>query len=87
MPSIFLNEISVLPDFCSITYSVIHNLHKRNRERKVFCMKYVCQVCGYVHEGDEPPEKCSQCGAPKEKFTAQSGEGVTSLFAPESTSS
>lgn len=36
-------------------------------------MKFVCQVCGYVHEGDSAPEKCPQCGAPAEKFTAQSG--------------
>ena len=37
-------------------------------------MKYVCQVCGYVHEGDSAPEKCPICQAPAEKFTAQSGE-------------
>lgn len=37
-------------------------------------MKYVCQVCGYVHEGDAAPEKCPICGAPAEKFTVQSGE-------------
>lgn len=37
-------------------------------------MKYVCQVCGYVYEGDNPPEKCPQCGAPAEKFKAQEGE-------------
>ena len=30
--------------------------------------KYVCSVCGYVHEGDEAPEKCPQCGVPAEKF-------------------
>ncbi len=30
--------------------------------------KWVCSVCGYVHEGDAPPEKCPQCQAPKEKF-------------------
>ena len=36
-------------------------------------MKYVCQVCGYVYEGDNPPEKCPQCGAPAEKFKAQDG--------------
>lgn len=29
---------------------------------------WVCSVCGYVHEGDTPPEKCPQCQAPKEKF-------------------
>jgi len=25
-------------------------------------------VCGYVHEGDTPPEKCPQCKQPAEKF-------------------
>ncbi len=26
-------------------------------------MKFVCTVCGYVHEGDKAPEKCPLCGA------------------------
>jgi len=30
--------------------------------------KYVCLVCGYVHEGEEPPEKCPLCHAPASKF-------------------
>ena len=30
--------------------------------------KWKCLVCGYVHEGDSPPERCPKCGAPKEKF-------------------
>jgi len=30
--------------------------------------KYVCSVCGYVHEGDAPPAECPQCKAPAEKF-------------------
>ena len=29
---------------------------------------YVCKVCGYIHFGDEAPERCPQCGATKEKF-------------------
>ncbi|QLH75044.1 MAG: rubrerythrin family protein [Methanomassiliicoccales archaeon] len=29
---------------------------------------WVCQVCGHVHEGDEPPEKCPVCNNPKKKF-------------------
>lgn len=37
-------------------------------------MKWICKVCGYVHEGPEPPEKCPQCGAPKEKFEKMSEE-------------
>ena len=36
--------------------------------------KYVCSVCGYVHEGNEPPEKCPVCGVPASKFILQSGE-------------
>ena len=36
--------------------------------------KYVCSVCGYVHEGDNPPEKCPQCKAPASKFVEQAGE-------------
>ena len=31
-------------------------------------MKYVCSVCGYVHEGSEPPAACPQCKAPASKF-------------------
>ena len=37
-------------------------------------MKWVCQVCGYVHEGDQPPEKCPVCKAPASKFTKQDAE-------------
>ena len=36
--------------------------------------KWVCPVCGYVHEGDTPPEKCPLCGVPGSKFTEQAGE-------------
>ena len=30
--------------------------------------KWVCTVCGYVHEGGQPPEKCPICKQPSEKF-------------------
>lgn len=30
--------------------------------------KWRCTVCGYIHEGDEAPEKCPLCKAPREKF-------------------
>lgn len=30
--------------------------------------KFVCTVCGYVHEGNEAPDVCPQCRAPKSKF-------------------
>lgn len=39
--------------------------------------KYVCNVCGYVHEGDNPPTECPQCHVSPEKFTKQE-EGTRS---------
>ena len=38
--------------------------------------KYVCQVCGYVHEGNSAPEACPVCKAPASKFTEQASEKV-----------
>ena len=36
--------------------------------------KWVCSVCGYVHEGDTPPEFCPICKVPGSKFVEQAGE-------------
>ncbi len=33
--------------------------------------KFVCTICGYVHEGDSAPERCPQCNAPAIKFNEQ----------------
>lgn len=33
--------------------------------------KFVCTVCGHVHEGDSAPEKCPTCGVGSEKFVEQ----------------
>lgn len=30
--------------------------------------RWECTVCGYIHEGDEPPEECPICGADRSKF-------------------
>ena len=38
--------------------------------------KYVCTICGYVHEGDSAPEICPICKAPSAKFNEQSGDMV-----------
>lgn len=38
--------------------------------------KFVCAVCGYVHEGDEAPDFCPQCKAPKSKFKEMATERV-----------
>jgi len=39
-----------------------------NRQETVQMKKWRCTVCGYIHSGDEPPEKCPVCGADKSLF-------------------
>ena len=38
---------------------------------------WVCTVCGYVCEGENPPAECPVCHAPAEKFKEQGGDGMT----------
>lgn len=55
--------------------------HHRDRYRKLLELvksgkvfkrdkpiKWKCSVCGYIHEGTEPPEKCPCCQHPKEYY-------------------
>lgn len=39
--------------------------------------KWVCSICGYVYEGENPPEKCPQCKAPAAKFVKQESNELT----------
>ena len=38
--------------------------------------KWVCPVCGYVHEGDVPPAECPVCHVPGSKFIEQKADKV-----------
>ena len=42
-------------------------------EEKIMA-KYVCKVCGYVHEGDSAPEACPVCKVGPEMFEEVKGE-------------
>lgn len=35
------------------------------KEQKVY---WTCRKCGYIHEGEEPPEKCPSCDHPAKHF-------------------
>jgi uncharacterized membrane protein/rubredoxin len=39
--------------------------------------KWECTVCGYVHEGDEPPDECPVCSADKSMFVEITGDKST----------
>ena len=36
--------------------------------------KWVCPVCGYIHEGETAPAECPVCHVSGEKFTKVEGE-------------
>jgi len=38
--------------------------------------KFICTICGLVHEGAAAPEKCITCQAPASKFMEQPEEGM-----------
>ncbi|PKM75991.1 MAG: MBL fold metallo-hydrolase [Firmicutes bacterium HGW-Firmicutes-15] len=40
----------------------------RDESGKKRANHWKCRVCGYIHEGAEPPDECPVCGAPKEMF-------------------
>lgn len=39
-----------------------------DKDSETVMKRWQCTVCGYIHNGPEPPEKCPVCGAPKSKF-------------------
>ena len=38
--------------------------------------KFRCLVCGYVHEGENPPEACPVCRAKADKFVEIKEDGL-----------
>ncbi|MDR3319131.1 MAG: NADH peroxidase [Clostridiales bacterium] len=47
--------------------------------------KYVCEVCGYIHEGDEAPDRCPLCKAPKAKFSEVKEAAAATAVTPAAT--
>lgn len=45
--------------------------------------KFICTVCGYVHEGEEAPEKCPVCKVPASKFKEVVAEEGSLTWADE----
>lgn len=42
--------------------------------------RWICTVCGYIHNGDEAPDRCPNCGAPKSKFKPLGEEQLSADF-------
>ncbi len=44
------------------------NLFNLIKMQQLTIKRWKCKVCGYIHEGNSPPDICPVCGAPKEDF-------------------
>ncbi len=42
--------------------------NKNNRKGEVTMANWRCEVCGYIHSGDQPPAQCPACKQPADKF-------------------
>lgn len=73
IPENFICPICKHPssDFEKITANADFNKFKGGNKNMA---KWVCPVCGYVHEGDTAPEKCPVCKVAGERFTKVEGE-------------
>ncbi|MEA4925658.1 MAG: FAD-dependent oxidoreductase [Syntrophomonadaceae bacterium] len=49
------------------TSQSMENLGRDSGGKKHY-KRWKCRICGYVHEGPEPPEECPVCGASKDMF-------------------
>ena len=46
---------------------------------------FKCSVCGYIHEGENAPDKCPKCGQPKDVFAELSAEITALVYKSERT--
>lgn len=47
---------------------LLRNVEGKTVFKKDERVKWVCRKCGYVHKGEEPPEKCPSCDHPSNYF-------------------
>ncbi len=57
----------------------------KNKNQEVLYMLWKCSVCSMTVEGEEAPDKCPKCGAPKEKFNKLSEEDAKKVYSSDRT--
>ena len=48
--------------------AILKSLEEGKIYKKDEKVEWVCRKCGYLHEGNEPPEQCPSCSHPKKYF-------------------
>lgn len=72
--TIFIADVvagKIIEEKEGVTYSQYRQMKKSTKENKSTdekTKKWECQICGYIHEGENPPESCPVCGVGPEEF-------------------
>ncbi len=48
--------------------NIFRRVRRRSGTISPVTKQWECVICGYIHEGEEPPDICPVCDAPKEFF-------------------
>lgn len=51
-----------------VVINIEETLNDKKEKETEMMKKWKCTVCGYIHEGDTPPEQCPICKVPAERF-------------------
>ena len=78
--NLFSGKLFSLLTFKKAPFMIIDINKDKISIRGMAMKKFICSVCGYVHEGSQAPDQCPQCKAPAAKFHEQQ-EGLA--FADE----
>ncbi len=63
-----VNETGESPDESEKPIEASKETQEKETKGEAKMTKWVCTVCGYIHEGEQPPEQCPVCKQPAEKF-------------------
>ncbi len=65
----FLEQIISYPDIpTDIVQDLLNKLHFNEKKETAKTPSWKCTICGYIHEGSEPPDQCPVCKQGKDKF-------------------
>ncbi len=64
-----LRAIAIAEKHHEATYKkLLQELETNTMFKKEHKVYWVCRKCGYIHEGEEPPERCPSCDHPRAYF-------------------
>ncbi len=64
---------------------MLNEIMEERKRVKGMSTKWRCVICGYIHEGENPPESCPLCGAGPDQFEKLEGAEQPEVQAKQNT--